>query len=307
MGRKGDRVFGILDNVDFFAAQLADDGLHAHALHSDAGAHAVDIAVAAHDGDLGAFAGLPGAAVDDHRIVVDFRNFLLEQTHHELGRGARDDDTGVLAGFFDASDDASNAIAGAEIFELALFFLGQPRLGFAEVDHQVLRFDTLDGAVDQLPDAPGIFGIDGLALGFAHLLQDHLFGGLGRDAPQCVGGLGKTDFAFQLGRRIDAVGVFKRDFLVRVLNGFDDFFDAVNFERTGFVECGDQVFGSVEMLARRDEHGIFHRVNDDLRIDALLFAQDFNGLIDATHCVLSIKLSGGEFTTQTSGWLFRPA
>ena len=46
LGEGGD-LFGELDDVDLFAAQLADDGLHAHALHADAGADRVDILVAA--------------------------------------------------------------------------------------------------------------------------------------------------------------------------------------------------------------------------------------------------------------------
>ena len=47
MRREHDRVFGELDDVDLLAAQFADDRLHAHALHADAGADAVHVAVAA--------------------------------------------------------------------------------------------------------------------------------------------------------------------------------------------------------------------------------------------------------------------
>ncbi len=58
-GEGGD-LFGELDDVDLFAAQLADDGLDAHALHADAGTDGVDILVAGLDGDLGALAGFAG-------------------------------------------------------------------------------------------------------------------------------------------------------------------------------------------------------------------------------------------------------
>src|SRR5216684_3762436 len=46
-------VVGILDDIDLFAAQLADDGLHAHSLHTHAGADAVHVPVPALHGDLG--------------------------------------------------------------------------------------------------------------------------------------------------------------------------------------------------------------------------------------------------------------
>ncbi len=83
------RIFRIFDDVDLLAAQFADDGLHAHALHAHAGAHAIHIAVAALHGDLGALAGFARAAVDLHGAVVDLRHFLFEQAHHQLRRGAR--------------------------------------------------------------------------------------------------------------------------------------------------------------------------------------------------------------------------
>src|SRR5216683_3130518 len=36
---KGHGLFAVGNDVDFFAAQFADNGLHAHALHAHAGAH----------------------------------------------------------------------------------------------------------------------------------------------------------------------------------------------------------------------------------------------------------------------------
>ena len=78
-----------LDDVDLFAAQLADDRLHAHALHAHAGAHRVHVLVAALHRDLGALAGLARNGPDHHRVVVNLRNFRLEQIRHQLRRGAR--------------------------------------------------------------------------------------------------------------------------------------------------------------------------------------------------------------------------
>src|SRR5262249_9686030 len=91
-------IFGVFDDVDFFAAQFANDGLHAHAFHADARTHAVHVAVAALHRDLGAFAGLARAAADLHRTVVDLGYFLLEQTHDQFGSRARHEHSRAFAG-----------------------------------------------------------------------------------------------------------------------------------------------------------------------------------------------------------------
>src|SRR5262249_9686290 len=46
IGDKCNRILRPLDDVDFFAAQFADDRLHPSTLHADAGAHRVDVAFA---------------------------------------------------------------------------------------------------------------------------------------------------------------------------------------------------------------------------------------------------------------------
>jgi hypothetical protein len=61
---RGDDVAGRIaverHDVDLLAAQLLHHGLHAGALHADAGAHRIDVRVARGDGDLAARAGLAG-------------------------------------------------------------------------------------------------------------------------------------------------------------------------------------------------------------------------------------------------------
>src|SRR5260221_4849368 len=110
MRREDDRVFGEFDDVNFFTPQLADDGLHAHAFHSYASADVIHVAIAADHGDLGAFAGFARAAPDYDGVVVDLRNFLFEEAHHQLRRAARDYYTRIFAGFLDALNDAPHAV-----------------------------------------------------------------------------------------------------------------------------------------------------------------------------------------------------
>ena len=87
LGEGGDLV-AELDDVDLFAAQFADDGLHAHAFHAHAGAHRIHVLVAALHGDLGALAGFARNGADDHGVVVNLRNLRLEEVRNQLRRGA---------------------------------------------------------------------------------------------------------------------------------------------------------------------------------------------------------------------------
>src|SRR5580704_5585829 len=196
-------VLGEFDDIDLLAAQLANDGLHAHALHSDASAYAVHIAIAAGDGNFGPLAGFAGTTFYYNRVVVNLWNFLLEQTHHQLRRAAGNNDAGILAGLLHALDHAADALAHAEVFELALLFLGHARFGLAQIHHQVLALQPFHGAVHQFAYSAGILRVNGLTLGFADLLQDDLLGGLRGNAPQGFRGFRKPQLGFQLCARID--------------------------------------------------------------------------------------------------------
>src|SRR5262249_51284016 len=150
MGGEYHGILGVFNDIDLFAAQLANDGLHAHSLHSYASAHAVDIAVTALNRNLGALAGLPRAALDHYRAVVYLRNFLLEQTHHQLRRGTRHHHARAFTGLVHNADHAAYAVAHAVAFQFRLLLLGQTRFGLAEVQDVVRPFHALDGAVYQL-------------------------------------------------------------------------------------------------------------------------------------------------------------
>jgi hypothetical protein len=199
------RVFGILDDVDLLAAQLADDGLHPHALHAHAGAHAVHVAVAALHGDLGALAGFPGAALDHHRAVVDLRHFLLEQPHHQFRRRARDDHPGFLAGLVHGLDHAAHPVTHARsspggtarAWAAALRSCPGPARRSCPSTRLTVQFTSS-------PARPEYSWKHGFPLGFAHLLQDHLLGGLRRDAAQRVGVLFDAHLGADLGVGVDA-------------------------------------------------------------------------------------------------------
>ena len=82
--------------------------------------------------------------------------------------------------------------------------------------------------------------IDGFPLGFAHLLENHLLGGLRGNAAQSVG---RAVRGPQLGadlKRIDSYRVLQRNLFIRVLNIGDDGLDAVNLSAPVRSSTGDE-------------------------------------------------------------------
>ena len=168
--------------------------MHAHAFHADAGADAIYIAIAAEDGDLGALACFPGAAFDNYGVVVDLRHFLLKKAHNQIGRGARDHNSGVFAGLLNGLNNAADALPDTEIFQLRLFLLRDTRFGFAKIADQVLALNALHHAVDQFADTIIIFGENGFALSLAHFLQNDLLCSLRGNAAKSVRSFRKAQF-----------------------------------------------------------------------------------------------------------------
>ncbi len=114
-----------------------------------------------------------------------------------------------------------------------MLLLGEARLGLSQIEDEVRAFDSFDGAIHQLADAARIFLIDRLPLGFAHLLKNHLLGGLSGDAPQQIGRLGDADFRLHLSRRIDAARFLQRHLNGGILHRFHYFLHREQVYRTG--------------------------------------------------------------------------
>ena len=104
----------IFDDVNLLATQLANDGLHTHALHSHAGADRIHLFVFRHDSNFRALASFAGNRADHDRTVVNFRNFSLKQVLNEFRHRARHYNAGPLRGLFDARNHDSHALADGE-------------------------------------------------------------------------------------------------------------------------------------------------------------------------------------------------
>ena len=115
------------------------------------------------------------------------------------GIGARQDDLRSLRAAVHALDDGAQALARRVALGARLFLARQARLDAAELDDHVAVLEALHRGVHHLADALAVFAEDVLALGLAHLLEDHLLGGLRGDAAEHLGGLGKLDFHVHFG------------------------------------------------------------------------------------------------------------
>ena len=86
-------------------------------------------------------------------------------------------------------------------------------------DH-VAVLDPLDDAVDDIVDAFLVFVVLAVALGFTHLLHDHLLGRLRRDAPVFQRRQGVGDGIADLRRRMRR-RVLQADLVRRIFDGLD--------------------------------------------------------------------------------------
>ena len=227
-----DDVLVPLNDVDLLAAQLADDGLDARALHADAGADRIDIALARSYGDLGAFAGFARDAPDLNGAVVDFRNFGLEEVLNQCRIRARNHDLRSLCRLVDLDDDDADALVRRETFQPRLIALAEPAFGLAEFDDDVAVLEALHDAIDDLADMLVVFGVDAFAFGFADLLKDDLLGHLRRDAAQADRGFQELDLLFHLRVGLDAARFLHRDLADGIRDFFDDFAQRVDVDLT---------------------------------------------------------------------------
>ncbi len=271
---KGSDLFAELDNVDLLAAQLANDGLHTHALHAYAGADRIHILVAGEHGNLGALTGFAGDGPDDHGVVVNLRHFALKEALHQLGNGPGNDHLRTFSGAVYTLQYDADPLSDGKLLQTRLLALGHSGLGLAQVEDYVLQFETLYRGVQHFAEAMGVLLVNRIPLGFPDLLEDDLFGHLGGDAAEYVGRLVIADFAARLHFRRQRAGVVEGDLVhgvFQLLRSLDHGLVDIGANLTRFpVQLGAHVFLGFVVLARGQRNGVFHRGNDDLRINSLV-------------------------------------
>ncbi len=177
----------------------------------------------------------------------------------------------------------------------------------AELNQRVAVVRLLDDSGDELADAVLVLVVHHLALGLADPLEDHLLGGLRRDAAEVVGGhvarldlvlvrgedlrveLGVLGLAKLAGLGVDdgllLLGDLGEELLLE-LGRQDQLEDA---EIGGLaVEIDTRVLGRAGALLIGGEQGILERRHQRLGIDALLLLETLQGLDDlATQAITS--------------------
>ena len=144
----------------------------------------VDPLIGAADGHLAAVARLAGHGLDFDHAVGDFGNLLLEQPLTKCGPRAAENDLHPAAALANFEHRGPHAFVGdgASRRESARCAAGWLRQ-FLQLNRGGAPFVALHDAGDQLAlSVRSIFVVQGVALGFADLLNDDLLGGLGADA-----------------------------------------------------------------------------------------------------------------------------
>ena len=126
-----------------------------------------------------------GRALDLDQLFADLRHFDLEQLDEHLRAGAAGEQLRAPVFLVDAQQIRTQAVVLAHALAGDHVLAGDQRLGVGpQVEHDGIAAGLLDHAADQLADAVAVLFDDLTPLRFAHLLHDHLFRRLRRDATE---------------------------------------------------------------------------------------------------------------------------
>src|SRR5690606_14700498 len=158
------------DDVDFFALQLAHNGLNAGAAHTHTGTDRVDGAVTGNDRDLRAGAGVTGNSLDLDHAGISLGHFLLEQLGKEAGTCAAEENLRAALFAADLKDVSAYTLAGFKMFARQGILTAHIAFATAKVDGDVAVFHAFDHAGYDFASAVLVFFKHTLALGIAYFL-----------------------------------------------------------------------------------------------------------------------------------------
>ena len=268
-------IFGLLrdpvDDVDLLSPKLLHHRLNPGSLHAHTGTHRIYVGVVGDHGDLGPAARLPGRSLDLDDPFIDLGDLLFEQLDQHARVGARQDDLGASAGHLDADDVRPDSITLPIPFPRHLLLFRQDRIGPSQVHDDVVLFEALHDAVNQLALAILELVEDDLALDVPHPLYDVLLGRLSRDPAEHRGVDLHQQLIAQLHVRVQRfTGLVEIDlgFGVRDVVHHDLGLEQLDLPDIGVVLRLEAPLRAERLLGRR-YHGGLDGLDQDLLVDTL--------------------------------------
>ncbi len=185
--------------------------------------------------------------------------------------GARQEDLRTAQLLAHVVDIGAHPVAGAEALARQQLVAPEDRLGAAEVDGDIAELDALDEAVHDLADSALVLVELPGALGLAHLLHDHLLGGLRGDPAEIDRRQRIDEELADLRIGLDPTGLVERQLRCFVLDCLDHLAVAGELDVAAHpVDRGANVvlmpvFGATGLL---DRH--LHGFQDLVALDSLL-------------------------------------
>src|SRR5205823_15131656 len=118
-----------------------------HAANAYVVADLIESEILAVHRNLGPGSRISGHVADLDHSFIDFRHFLGEHTHHELGMAARQENLGAAGLAAHVIDIGADAVAGAEAFARDHLVAPHHAFGLAEVHHHRAELGALDHAM----------------------------------------------------------------------------------------------------------------------------------------------------------------
>ena len=280
--KKGCLILIPRDDVDLFALQLVDHGLNPAAAHPHAGPDRIDGAFIGNHGNLRPAARIARHGLDLDDAVVDLGHFHLEQLGHELGRGARQENLRAARFAAHILDIGPDAVADAVAFAPDLLVPAQNGLAApVQVNDDIAILLALDHTVQDLALAVLEFLELAVTLGFAHLLQDHLLGGLRGDPAQINGGNLVNHLIADLGIGKERPGLRHGQLRLIILDTVI-FNHGPDARKTGAACLAVDLHPDVHLCPvarlRRAGERFLHRLDHQVGVDHLLAGNRLGGL-----------------------------
>src|SRR5258708_660479 len=186
------RVATIRNDIDLFAAQFANNTLHASAAGADTSANRIHFGIGGAHRYLRAITWFARERFDFHRAVCDFGHFDFEKTAHETAARAAENKFRAARRGIDRHQQTTDTLTRGVLFARDLLLAGQHGFRLTEIDKEVIALATADSTRYYIADEIFEVIVDTLFFELTKTLHDRLASGLRSNAPE----IGRIDCSF---------------------------------------------------------------------------------------------------------------